>query len=433
MYAQILIAYGDLPDEGIEQISLSPEDSIVLNRYLDFISKDKKQPTPNPYLLPPVFDGKFGFEVATLSLDNPYEKKSSVFPVLNERDSLPTEILGKTKFREKAYRDFLRNNMLSVKYTYKDFDKEAEKIEEIKPNFFKNLFAIDPEIELERSSIDQSTRFYPKKRYWKVSGSSLLQISQNYISDNWASGGIGSFSLLSIQNHTANYEKGKFRCNNFIEWKLSFYRNKNDSVPRVGEDLFRTYSDVNLKAFHNKWSYSANLELKTQLFAHSDGNPRYYKSDFFAPFQVNMGILGMKYETKSTSSKNKYQVVNFNVDISLFSLQSRWLFDDEIDPIRHGIEKGKNHTIDLGSTLNSKLTVNFNRQISFASRLKYFTNYEETLVESENELKMAFNQFFTTRLYLYARFDDSEDIKRDEKLGYLQLNQLLSFGFNFTW
>jgi hypothetical protein len=232
-----------------------------------------------------------------------------------------------------------------------------------------------------------------------------------------------------------NYKKNKVQFNNFIEWKLSFYTNPNDTLRnfRLGEDLIRTYSDFGLKAFNDRWSYSTNLEIKTKLMRNYQENSTEYVSSFFSPLQINMGILGMKYQIEKTSKKDKYKKYSFSADLSPLSVQYTWVADHNVDPGRYGIKKGERYLLDKGSTLNAKLIRNFNRQVTFTSRLKYFTNYEKVIVESENELNLSLNRFFSTRIYLYARFDDAKGIKRDNTFGYLQFNELLSFGFNYKW
>lgn len=415
-----------------EQQSLTKEDSIVFNQFLYYINQNRSiDALPiNPYFLPPVFDGKFGFNYSLELPKNPYQEQMLFFRLPEDTLVFPSTTLGKTPFREKAFRDYLRNHMRSIRYSYADFGK-AEPIEEIKPNIFENLFSVEPEIEFEKNEIDDGTQYIPKIRYWKYSGSSLLQVSQNDISENWSSGGTSNFNLLSIQNFTANYKKDGIQFNNFIEWKLSFNKNDKDEQFKIGEDLFRTYSDFGIRAFNDKWSYSSNLEIKTQLFAHSQGDPKIYVSNFFSPTQINMGILGMKYQLEKKSDKDRYRKTNFSIDVSPFSVQSRWIFNDKIDPGRHGIEKGKKYIINTGSTVNAKVTITFNRAVSFSSRFKFFTDYKKAVAESENELKLAFSQYFSTRIYLFVIYDDSKNKHKD--LGHFQYNQLLSFGFNYKW
>jgi hypothetical protein len=387
----------------------------------------------NPYFLPVVFDGKFSDDFSIALPEDSFQKKTILFPVLQPQEPVFDSAKEINRLRRMAYRSFLRDNMLSVKYSRSDFPTEAEKVEKLKPNIFRNLFAV--EIETEKGDIDYSSRFTPKRRYWTRSGNSLLQFSQNYISKNWYNGGIGNLNLLSVQNYTSNYKKGIIQFNNFIEWKLSFYTNSNDTIRnfRLGEDLIRTYSDFGLKAFNDQWAYSSNIEIKTRLLRNYKENSDDYISSIFSPLQINMGLFGMKYQIKKTSPKNKYKKYDLSIDLSLMSLQYTWLADKKIDPVRYGIKEGENSLLDLGSTLNAKFIINFNRQVTFTSRLKYFTNYEKVILESENELNLSINRYFSTRLYLYGRFDDSHGLTKDPGLSYIQLNELLSFGFNYKF
>jgi hypothetical protein len=399
----------------------------------NLLAQENKFPF-NPVFLPAVFDGKFSDTISISLPDDPFQKQELIFPELK----IPLSILNPeeeyiNRLRKNVSHDFVRNNMLLVKYSRADFPDEIERVEKIRPNIFRNLFNI--ETEYENSGIDKSARFVPKRKYWTLNGSSLLQFSQNYISKNWYNGGIGNLNLLSVQTLTANYKKDKIQFNNFIEWKLSFYTNPNDTLRdfRLGEDQIRTYSDFGLKAFNDKWSYSTNLEIKTKLLRNYKENSTEYVSSFLSPLQVNLGILGMKYQFEKKYKQDKYKKYNVSVDLSPLSVQYAWVSDKNVDPARYGIKEGDTFLLDLGSTLNAKIIVNFNRQVTFTSRLKYFTNYEKSIVESENELNLSLNRFFSTRLYLYGRFDDSPGAKKDNDLGYFQLNELVSFGFNYKW
>lgn len=399
----------------------------------DLLSQDTKYPF-NPNFLPVIFDGKFADTIRVSLPEDPFKQEDAISQALKVPVSLFTpkeEYVN--RLRQRVAHDYVLNNIISVKYSLADFPDEVEKLEEIKPNIFQSLFSVEPEIG--SNDIDKSARFIPKRKYWLLSGSSLLQFSQNYISKNWYNGGIGNLQFLNVQNFTANYKKDKIQFNNFIEWKLSFYTSPNDTLRdfRLGEDQVRSYSDFGLKAFNDKWSYSTNLEIKTKLLRNYKENSTDYISSFLSPLQINMGILGMKYQQKKTSKKSKYKNYDVSIDFSPLSVQYAWVADKNVDPKRYGIKEGDKFLLDLGSTLNAKIIVNFNRQVTFTSRLKYFTNYEKSIFESENELNMSLNRFFSTRMYLYGRFDDSPGVKKDRSLGYVQFNELLSFGFNYKW
>jgi hypothetical protein len=386
--------------------------------------------TANPYLLPPVFDGLFADGV---SLNSPVssEKKdpfqvSSPVPLKKEESVVE-------KLRKKAYLNLISKRIDLVKYKKSDLPEKIETKKEIKPTFFDLLFSVDYSGPDYRDK--KEIEYRPKKMYWTRSGSHLLQFTQNYISDNWYKGGVGNLNLLSAQKLNFNYKKNKVQSNNLIEWKLSFFTNPKDTIRnfRIGEDLIRTYSDFGIQAFNDKWTYSTNIEIKTQLFRNYQENTTKITSSFLSPVMINMGILGMKYQLKKTDKKNKYKNFNLSADVSPLSIQYVYVNSALVDPTRFGIEKGEDHLLSFGSTINGNLAVQFNRQVKFTSRLKYFTNFEYGALESENELNLSINRYFSTRIYTYLRFDDKPNIKRDDKWGYFQVTELFSFGFKYDW
>lgn len=111
---------------------------------------------------------------------------------------------------------------------------------------------------------------------------------------------------------------------------------------------------------------------------------------------------------------------------------------DDIDFGRHGFEKKSgtdeyNRSLSkFGSTIKTDMTINFNRSVSWQSRILYSTSYDRVEAEFENTLVMAISRFFSTRLYLYVRYDDGATKKEDFD-SYFQLNELISFGFNYKW
>ncbi len=399
---------------------------------VDTMSFDTTNASINPYLLPPIFPEKFLFKT---TIDNPpvINEKEQEFPSLSYQSlefSTPTVI---DSMRLDAFRDYVVHHPERMRYT-NSYIKEIEPLEpELETNIFREIFGV--EVDADYGAVDPIQRIMPKIRYWFTDGSSLIQFSQNYISDNWYKGGTGNLNLISVQKVSANYHKDKIKFNNTLEWRLSFYTNpsKDDSLGfRIGEDLIRTYSDFGLKAIRN-WSYSTNLEIKTQLFRNRNKENNELVSAPLAPLYINMGILGMKYSLDKSYKNNKYKKLKLSADISPFSAQYIYVGNKEVNPSRYGLEDGKRHRWDLGSTINASISMSFNRQISFNSRFKYFTSYDKVIMESENELNLALSRFFSTRFYVYVRFDDSTPDTRIDDLGYFQLNEVFSFGFNYKW
>ena len=86
----------------------------------------------------------------------------------------------------------------------------------------------------------------------------------------------------------------------------------------------------------------------------------------------------------------------------------------------------------FGSTVTATMTFQFSRNISWYSRLNYTTNYQRIQGEFENRLNMAISRFFSTIISLNLRYDDGI-AKNEDFDSYLQINELLSFGFNYKW
>lgn len=99
-----------------------------------------------------------------------------------------------------------------------------------------------------------------------------------------------------------------------------------------------------------------------------------------------------------------------------------------MDPTRFGIETGwaKN---EIGSSLDYTITWNLRYNIQWSSHLFAFTNYNTSLVEWTNTFDFAFSTYFSARVYVDVRYDDS--VAPDPRLGYFQIKNLLSLGFSY--
>jgi hypothetical protein len=224
---------------------------------------------------------------------------------------------------------------------------------------------------------------------------------------------------------------------NELELKASIYNAPNDTLHnyKIGDDLFRIHSNFGYRAF-NKWYYTVDGEIKTQLFNNYQENTPLKQAAFFSPFSVNLGI-GMKYElTKAFKTRNKKLQLSLN--LAPVSYTYLYSIDDKIDLGRHGFRKKEdsdeynNALTRIGSNIRADMTMAFNRNVSWQSRFYYFTTYELTQFEFENTLTLAISRYFSTRIYAHLRFDDSVT-KNPDFDSFFQLNELISFGFNYKW
>ena len=385
----------------------------------------------SPYL-PIIADGKnLNILNRKLTPENPLTKPL-LTPLRFSSNRLFADTHHRNDLNRIAYDSLINNNLAQIKYTAANFPGKVEKIEEMPSNIFQFLFKVD--YDFDRDKMARPGRFYPKRRYWIYNGNHKIQLSQNYISQNWYKGGARNLNLINTHSLNFNYSKNKFQVNNTAEWRLNIFTNSNDSLRlfRIADDLIRTYSAFGIQAVHN-WYYSSSLEFKTQLFRNHVENSNDVLASAFSPLYINAGILGMRYQIERANPKVKGKKISFNTDISPLSIEYIGVFNRSIDPTRFGIAENKWHLTNLGSTINANLVINFNKNVNFKSRFYYFTSYTKSTAESENTLNMPINRYFSTTLYLFVRYDDNKQLVKDPTWGYFQINELISFGFNYTW
>ena len=384
----------------------------------------------NPLFVPIVFSGRIE---ASDSISFYREKEDKLKGILMSSDRTFKPLLEKQAFTDKVRRHYFIENPSSIKLSTSDLSglKQTPSDKDVSHKFnpFKELISSETSYSLEKPNIEGVTI---GRVYWVKKGEHSLQLSQNYFSPNWHRGGTSNLNINSNHIFNVNYQKDKVKFNNRLEWRLSVYNAPDDTLRnyRIGDDMIRYYADFGHDAFLRSWSYSTNLEAKTQLFKSYQSNKDELRSSFLSPLYVNIGV-GMKYHLRKQSKTVRNRKVNLDVSISPLSINYRYVGNDEVDRKRYGIPEGDKSLLDKGSTLTSNMTYDFTKYVSWQSRIKYFTNYSKVEAELENTLTMSLSQMFSTKLYLNLRFDDSVPAHDDYK--YLQVNEVVSFGLNYKW
>lgn len=384
----------------------------------------------DPLFLPVVFTSRLVPEDLDLyPMKSEFKHKGLLIP----KEKTFAQKIDHINFINDRRLDYYREHPDKVKFTFLDFDdapmigSDQDVVETFNP--FRELISTETNFSLAAPVVDGAR---VKRRFWTRNGEHSLHFNQNYFSDNWYKGGVDNFNIINRHIFRFNYRKNKVRFNNTLEMRVALMTAPDDTVRnyRISDDVLRYYADFGVDAFGKHWSYSTNLDARTQFFNNHPTNSKDIQSAFLAPLNVNLGI-GLKYNLDKKSEKVRHRKVNLSFNLAPVSLSLRYVGHKDVDVKRYGIEEGKKHTLDVGSTVTGNLRYDFNKYIDLTTRLKYFTSYHKVEAELENTLNMSLTNALSTKLYVYLRYDDA--VPADPKYKHLQVNELLSVGLNYKW
>lgn len=267
-----------------------------------------------------------------------------------------------------------------------------------------------------------------KPNFWKYKGDGYLQFMQNYVSGNWYKGGEDNYSAVGRLTLEANYDnKSKWKWENKLEMRLGFQTSPSDTIHKYksSEDLIRYTGKVGLQAA-NKWYYTVQVLAYTQFTRGLKANNTKTFSDFMSPFNLNVGI-GMDY--KISWLKN---TLTGSVNMSPLAINYRYVDRSNLAS-SFGIDVPHHHhsLTDFGSQLTANVEWKMNDVVTWKSRLYAFSSYKRAEIEWENTFALRVSKYISANLFLFPRFDDSNN--RDDKLGYWQFKEYSSLGFSYNF
>lgn len=270
------------------------------------------------------------------------------------------------------------------------------------------------------------------KRHWIKTFNASLQFSQAYLSPNWYQGGNNALNaqLNLYYNVKLNPQyHSKILFENTFQYKLGINSAPDDTLRayNVSEDILQVNSIFGIKAV-NKWYYSLTGMFKTQLVNSYQSNTNNLRSAFLSPGELNIG-LGMTYNTV-----NAAKTFTFDASISPLSYNLKICTNSAMNVTAYGIAEGRKAVSKFGSSAECKLSWKISYNISLASRLFGFTDYDRFYADWENTLMFEINRFLTTQIFVHLRYDNKTP-RLDDNPHWkkLQVKEILSLGFAYKF
>ena len=273
--------------------------SILYEKYLGVLDYLNDPATPERYI--PSNPDFYKMFIPVTYYHSPMERFSKLnWSFEGERDTLPALINELLPFdtqsfvSKKRVNEIVDRTMLDTYINHPDFvvmtEDEIKKAKVFKDNIEKEvsskpsvakLFAKEEIVGVK----EEAGIVIHKPNWWVTGGSGSLQITQNYISDNWYKGGESNTTLLANLHLYANYnDREKIQWENSLDAKLGFGSTPSDKYHDylINTDQLRIYSKIGIQAA-SKWYYTISTEFKTQFCHGYKANSEELVSAFFAP------------------------------------------------------------------------------------------------------------------------------------------------------
>ena len=275
-----------------------------------------------------------------------------------------------------------------------------------------------------------------RPNFWKFKGNGKLQFTQSYFSRNWYQGGENNYSMLSMLTGEANFNNlRRVQWDNKLEAQLGFQTSENnDPKFRPTSNLLRLTSNLSIKAIGH-WNYSAQLQFQTQPYMSYQGTSRTVTGDFLSPLYVRSSI-GMNY---------KLDKKNFNGALMLAPLSYVITYVERQGLVtRYGIVEGHHSKHEWGPNIEMKFTWKMVKNVSWQSRLYWFSNFKMTRIENENTFNFTINKYLSAQFFINPRYEDTRyyNVKYDEngnltddsaRETYWMFKEFLSLGLSYDF
>jgi len=304
---------------------------------------------------------------------------------------------------------------------------EIDSLRELNAQLALQTIAQTPHIEVEKSWVkdaeedrnDVLRAIRDLHSPWRREAVIMLQVTQNYVTNNWYQGGSSSFAGLGTAKGQISYISDRFTWENTGEWRIGGTTIANDSLHKVNttDDMFRVYTKANLRIIPKLFA-SVSGELETRLLPTYRSNSNELKSGPFSPVRFNAAV-GIDWKP----------VKRLSLSVSPLSYKVIHIRDTaRVRVTDYGLKEGQQTQHNIGSSVRLEYTWKPVREVELEMRFFTYTNYKDVEIDLEVNCDFIINRFLSARLQLHPRYDSSVIMKGD-KHAKLQFRELLSIGF----
>jgi len=295
---------------------------------------------------------------------------------------------------------------------------------------------------------------------WVYTGNVSLGFNQGIL-HNWAAGGeLASLTVNGLANGNVTRYYNRSVWSNTLDAAYGlFYAYSNSFVPRKTDDRIDITSKYGYRLSKTSDLYFSGLvNVKTQFTkGYNYDAPEwdtFSTSNFLSPLYITIAP-GIEYRKGSQLS------------VFLSPLATRMTFVDDYytnqDPAgMYGVENGKQFRYELGAYFSTRFVKDFTKNITYRGRLDLYSNYlakntydeNHVLVKKDNpgnidvmldnSITLKFYRFFSLNFGILAIYDNDVPFQKTYEdgskvkepingLGWWQIKQVMSFGFNYKF
>ena len=347
-------------------------------------------------------------------------------------DRLITDGFAERSFLEKKSTNNLSSNQQSIRYIstyhpelyvgiYRPDILADIRNREIEPEVIpiRHIKALVPDPQEDR--LDRLRAIRQRYTYWYKEATTMVQLSQNYVTKNWYAGGNSSFAVLGILQGKIIYNNRRnITWENTGEWRFGFNTVSADTLRKINtnEDLFKLYSKFGIKIV-DKLSGTLSAEFQTHFFHTWKENTKEAKTAPFTPARLNLS-LGLDYKPVKGLSL-LFSPLTYRMVAAADTIHA--------SQTSFSIPAGQKVLNEAGSSIRVEWLYKPVREISLDSKIYFYTNYSRVELDLEIAADFLINRFLSARILLHPRYDNTVILPDDER-AKIQFKEFISVGFS---